>query len=103
MQDWLLNSRRNIICINERKKYAFNPSVQLKIYHYGFPQILIQIQYYIMDEGTDKYLIKLCDSKEQGKIDLIKEKLSEFPKYFFDTRSSTLLIYDRTSIFIISK
>ena len=34
---------------------------------------------------------------------MIGEKLSQFSKYFFDSRSNTVLVSERTSVFIVSK
>lgn len=57
----------------------------------------------MIEEGIDKYMIHLKDCVEQEKYELIKDKISKFPKYFYDIRSKTLLIYDHTCIYIVSR
>lgn len=55
------------------------------------------------EEGADKYMIKLRDCVEQEKYELVKDKTTKFPKYFYDIRSKTLLIYDQTYVYIVSR
>lgn len=56
-----------------------------------------------MQQPSQKYLIRLTDCIQQQKYLLIKQKLSKYSKYFYDIRSKTVLIYDNTLIYIISR